>query len=229
MIISYCIPCMNRTYDLRKTLPLVIQAANASPPVEIVILDYNSQDDLEEYLLDCYPFYDDPETDNFLTHTKYTGRDTYHMAHAQNLSMLVGGGEYVVNSAADVVLTINYFSTIRELLSPGDIVWMMSTRYGIPVIRKDEFVAAGGHDERLEFYGKCDRDLHGRLHRRGGKFVKYPSDILTTIPTAKDQKHRNYSLKSAHQMKVLNKEIYEENLRNEVLTVNPDGWGSWDA
>ena len=217
---------MNRTYDLRKTLPLVIQAANESPPVEIVVVNYNSQDDLDDYM-DFSGV--QLESENFLLYEKYTGRDTYHMAHAQNLSMLAASGEYLVNAAADVVLTIDYFKMIRELLASGDVVWMMSTRYGMPVIRKDEFIATGGHDERLEFYGKCDRDLHSRLHRRGGKFVKYPSDILTTIPTAKDQKHRNYSLKSAHQMKVLNKEIYEENLKNKVLTVNPDGWGDWDA
>ena len=219
---------MNRTYDLKKTLPLVIQAANQSPPVEIVVVNYNSQDDLDDYM--DYMLDDLHDGDcHSLIYKKYTARDTYHMAHAQNLSMLAASGEYVINSAADVVPSINYFSTIRELLSPGDIIWMMSTRYGIPVIRKDEFVAAGGHDERLEFYGKCDRDLHSRLHRRGGKFIKYPSDILTVIPTARDQKHRNYSLKSAHQMKVLNKEIYEENLRNKVLVVNEDGWGSWDV
>ena len=225
MIISYCIPCMNRTYDLKKSLPLTIKAANASPPVEIVVINYNSQDDLDDYMDFAGVRL---EGDNLLTYKKYTGRDTYHMAHAQNLAMLAGSGEYLVNTATDVTLTIDYFSTIRELLAPGDIVWMMSARYGIPVIRKDEFIAAGGHDERLEFYGKTDRDLHSRLHRRGGKFVKYPSDILTVIPTSRAEKFKNYTMKSAHGMKVLNKQVYEENMRNKVLTVNPDGWGKYD-
>ena len=116
---------MNRTYDLKKTLPLTIQAANASPPVEIVVLNYNSQDDLDYYMDFAGVLL---EGDNFLTYKEYTGRDTYHMAHAQNLAMLAGSGEYLVNTAADVVLTIDFFSTIRELLSPGDIVWMSSSR-----------------------------------------------------------------------------------------------------
>ena len=105
---------------------------------------------------------------------------------------------------------------------------MTSSRYGWPVIRKDEFIAAGGFDERMEYYGKNDRDLQNRLWRRGGKFTYYPSDILSTIPTPREAKFKNYRLKSAHRMKVLNKEIYEENMRNKVLTVNPDGWGSWE-
>ena len=49
-VISLCIPAHARTYDLKKTLPHLIAAVNASPPVEIVILDYNSPDDLEEYI-----------------------------------------------------------------------------------------------------------------------------------------------------------------------------------
>ena len=50
MIISYCIPVHNRTYDLRETLPGIIRAASKSPPVEVVILDYNSQDNLAAYV-----------------------------------------------------------------------------------------------------------------------------------------------------------------------------------
>ena len=228
MLISYCIPCMNRTYDLKKTLPLTIQAANQSPPVEIVVLDYNSQDDLRDYFFDTFDTTELAEG-NFLEYKRYGARDTYHMAHAQNLAMLAGSGEYLVNTAADVVLSLDFFSTIRSLIRRhSDIVWMMSKRHGMPVIRKDEFIAAGGHDERLEFYGKTDRDLHSRLWRRNKGFIMYPSEILTVIPTSRAEKFKNYSMKSAHGMKVLNKQVYEENMRNKVLTVNPDGWGKYD-
>ena len=48
--ISFCIPCMGRAHDLKKTMPHLIKAAIKSPPVEIVILDYNSKDDLEKYI-----------------------------------------------------------------------------------------------------------------------------------------------------------------------------------
>ena len=217
---------MNRTYDLKKTLPLVIQAANESPPVEIVILDYNSKDDLAEYMMGVDG--ERLESGNLLTYKHYTGREYYHMAHAQNLSMLAGSGEYLVNAAADLVLASNFFSVIRDLLAPGDIVWMSSKRWGWPVIRKDEFIDAGGFDERLEFYGKCDRDIIARLHRRGGKHVPYPDSIMTIIQTPSKEKFKNYSIKSAHGMKVLNKLVYEENMKKGALVVNDEGWGSWD-
>jgi len=49
-LISICIPCKNRTYDLKKTIPHIIRAANISPPVEIVVINYGSEDDLNEYI-----------------------------------------------------------------------------------------------------------------------------------------------------------------------------------
>ena len=120
------------------------------------------------------------------------------MAHAQNLSMLAGSGEYLVNAAADLALTIDFFKVIRKLLSPGDIVWMSSKRHGWPVIHRDEFIAAGGFDERLEFYGKNDRDIISRLHRRGGKYVRYPDSIMTVIPTPRNKKFENYRMKTVN-------------------------------
>ena len=46
MLISLCLPCHNRTHDLKRVMPYLLGAANFSPPVEIVVIDYNSQDDL---------------------------------------------------------------------------------------------------------------------------------------------------------------------------------------
>ena len=183
MIISWCIPCHNRTYDLKKTLPLTIQAANQSPPVEIVVLNYNSQDDLAKYYAQTTQAHFNCCDGVTLTYEKYTGRDHYHMAHAQNLSMLAGSGKYLVNAAADLVLTIDFFKVIRELLAPGDVVWMSSKRHGWPVIRRDEFIDAGGFDERMEYYGKNDRDIICRLRRRSGKHVYFPYSRMSIIPT----------------------------------------------
>ena len=41
---------MNRCYDLKKSLPYLIESARLSPPVEIFVLNYGSKDDLDEYI-----------------------------------------------------------------------------------------------------------------------------------------------------------------------------------
>jgi hypothetical protein len=227
MLISYCVPCHNRTYDLKKTLPLAIQAANESPPVEIVVLNYNSQDDLDDYMLD-----DLHDGDcHLLSYKKYTARDYYHMAHARNLSVLASKGEFIVVSSADVLISDNYFVAMRDALEEDDYVWIRhSNRFvGIIGVKRTEFIEAGGFDERFEFYGKEDKDLKLRLERRGGIVKILPDTFLSLIPTLKEDKFKNYRLKlSRKQMGNRAKKIYEENIKNEVLVVNKDGWGAWD-
>ena len=226
-LISICIPCHNRTYDLKKVMPSLIAAANASPPVEIVILDYNSPDDLQEYIKVKTPL----EEGNRLICVKYGGVDYYRMAHARNLSVLASAGEYVVISSADIILSENYFEVVREMLSEGDYVWLgHNLRFiGVLVCKREEFINAGGFDERFEFYGKEDKDLVLRLERRGGKTARLPAGLLRLIPTSKEDKLKNYRLPlSRREVKKLSTPIYEENIRNGVLVANVGKeWGKW--
>lgn len=230
MIISVCIPCMNRTYDLREIMPSLIDAANHSPPVEIVILDYNSQDDLAEYITDV------KKTVTFtngsmLSYKKYIGRDYYHMAHARNLSVLASVGEYIVISCADVCLPEDYFERIRTAWHEG-IMWTKHNhRYvGIVGMWREEFLDAGGFDERFEFYGKEDKDLIARLERRGDAGKMLSSRGMKILSTPKEDKYKNYRL-VLPRSKIAKraKRIYERNIRNKVLVANENKeWGKWD-
>jgi hypothetical protein len=96
---------------------------------------------------------------------------------------------------------------------------------GVIVCARDEFIAAGGYDERFEFYGPEDTDLDERLVRRGGKFGLLPN-LLREIPTPKAEKTANYRITSRWETKKLMVPIYEENKRNKVLVVNEGvEWG----
>jgi len=229
MMISVCIPCMNRAYDLKQTLPSNIEAANASSPVEIVILDYNSQDGLEEYINNTRETISLADG-NLLTYAKYTGRSYYHMAHARNLSVLASSGEYINISNADVFFAEDYFKIIRELLLSRKPVWIKPPQrhLGILICQRQEFIDAGGFDERFEFYGPEDKDLILRLQRRGGKFVSCPSKIISQIRTPNSEKVKNYRLAlSKQEMSKLMKPIYEENVRNRVMVANEGvEWGA---
>ena len=228
MLISICIPCHNRTHDLKKTLPSIIASANLSPPIEIVILDYNSPDDLRNF------FFKTIETvkladGNFFTYRRYGARKYYHTSHANNLSVLASHGEYIVIGCTDMILAKGYFTEIRKLLEEGGYVWMQSYhKINFVVCQKTEFVSAGGFDERFEFYSPNDKDLTERLHRRGGRFTYYSNELLTVIPTSWNEKVENYRITSRREMGRLMKPIYLENQKNEVWVVNEEGWGSWE-
>jgi len=227
--ISVCIPCMNRTHDLEQIMPSLIQAANNSPPIEIVILDYNSQDRLAEFMQET-ALAELLTDSNELTYRKYTGRDYYHMAHARNLSALASSGDYILISSADVYMLPDYLSIMRKKISEGYTWLHHSDRFvGVVCIERQEFISAGGFDERFEFYGKEDKDLIARLLRRGASHTQMP-DLLSLIPTPWADKLINYrGNPSRSQVSKYSKAIYQSNIDSGVLVVNQDkGWGLWE-
>src|SRR3972149_6419333 len=115
MIISLCIPNMNRTHDLKKVLPSIVESANISPPVEIVVVNYSSRDDLETYMemaRNTMPLVDG----NFWTYAKLNGKQYYNSAHARNLCVMASGGEYIVQLATDIALSNEFVDRVRGIL-----------------------------------------------------------------------------------------------------------------
>ena len=97
----------------------LIESANASPPVEIMILDYNSPDNLADYIkqvLDSKSL--NPE--NILSYCKYQGQNYYHMAHARNLSVRASSGSIITIMSSDICPQANFVSVIREQIKNYD-------------------------------------------------------------------------------------------------------------
>lgn len=220
MLISICAPCHNRTYDLKKTLPTWIEAAKASPPVEIVVLDYNSPDDLQEYAksmgIEC---------------PKYTDRNYYHMAHARNLSVLATHGEWFIQLHTDCIMRQDFISTLRIMLEYPEYKWMtVRNNEGVMVIKKIDFLDAGGYDERFEFYGPEDKDLRDRLIRRGLDYwFTFSPWYVKAIYTPNEEKVKNYRLPlSKKDMSKIMSPIYHDNVKKGVLVANEGRkWGQW--
>jgi len=198
----------------------MLKAARASPPVEIAILDYNSKDGLKEYL---DPF------GNAITYTRYTGRWYYHIAHAWNLAARCSAGEYIVFAGADALIAEGYFATLRRLISEGAI-WIRGRHYkGIICVQHAEFVAAGGYDERFEFYGGEDKELEARLRRRGAPFALLPDDLVYTLKTSNEDKVSNYRLNlTKREMMERGAQIRAENAAAGLMVANEYRlWGAW--
>lgn len=227
VLISICIPVHGRTHDLKQVMPHHFEIAAASPPVEISILDYNSPDDLREYMESLK--HDPLAQRAHITYLRYTMRDYYHMAHARNMSVKLASGEYIIISSADLWFDNGFIPEIRERIAEG-CVWMGAKRYcGVLAIRRDEFIAAGGFDERFEFYGPEDRDLLLRMQRRGAKFGALAYDHIHDIPTPNSEKVKNYRLKIGKRgMADAMHPILYDNIEKGVLVANKGReWGQW--
>ena len=127
----------------------------------------------------------------------------------------------------DAVLAPAYIAAARELIADGA-VWMRAKDYkGILVIQRQEFIDAGGYDERFEFYGGEDKDLEARLRRRGAKFGLMPQGLVRTLHTPNSEKTRNYRLPlTKGEMMQRGAEIRAENNERGVLVANEgQEWG----
>ena len=219
MLISLCIPCHNRAYDLKVTLPISLASANASPPVEIVLVDYNSPDDLSRVVSGMW--------DKRISYYRYTGRDYYHMAHARNLTIRGAHGDCIVILSADIALAPGYLPYVRKAIKPGVFLYVKDYR-GVIMAERRELIEAGGYDERFEYYGSEDRELHERLERRGLVAQEIPADLLHVIRTPDDVKVKNYREPlSKREMHAKGKAILQESRERMTLVANPEGWGAW--
>lgn len=226
MLISICIPCHKREDDLRAVLPSIVAAANANPPVEVVIVDYANPE-----LLTFQPMFQqqplDPE--NAALVSVYRGRNHYHMAHARNFSIRAASGEYVMISSADILVDPEVFGVIRAAIRDSVAEWLTpEPRYrGALVCRRDILIGLGGFDERIEFYGPEDKDLEHRLIRGGYRHAAYASSLLSIIPTPDDLKTSGYRLAmNKHAMSRHGREAYDDNNRRGVIVVNEGlAWG----
>lgn len=218
MLFSYCVPIRNRAEDCKKALPTVLAAARKSPPVEVVVLDYGSADDLTEYLRDLTA----PEVRLCFHKAPF-----FHMAHSRNLAMSKGRGEYLISSNADTLLGESYFEVVRKLVEDTgcDVARAGKRINGVLVVKREEFFKAGGFDERFEFYGPEDKDLMARLTRRKLHQAFYNPNLIDQIDTPNKAKGHGYRLKiSKWDMKKLMRPIFDQNKADGKLTANESGW-----
>lgn len=231
MTLSYCVPCHKREADLREALPALVAAANASPPVELVIVDYGQQPSLEPLVA---PFRDQLIDGNALQLPVYRGREHYHMAHARNLSIQASTGDVLVLSCADIVPYLSFFSTIRTILTETGADYIRSDNKGYPglvTVRREVIFALRGYDERFEFYGPEDKDLLHRLARSGAIQGTYHlDDIMRMIVTPWPIKLMGYRAIPKPERHVISSSTLQDNDMRNVIAVNtPEAWGRFDS
>ncbi len=213
---------MNRLDDFKITFPFMVLAAKASPPVEIAIMDYGSTDGLDEFMESIHPI-------GYELTYKRLMHPYYHVAHARNLAILISHGEWFINMSADTLVTERLVKIVRERIERYRPIYMDTPILGgIMACQRAEFIAAGGFDERIELYGPEDNEFRDRLVRRGAKRCGMPIEA-TIIPTSNSKKVENFRPKQGNKSQQSRKMrvIREENVKNNLLVANSEGWGRW--
>lgn len=232
--ISFCTTCMDRLFNLEKTLLANIEENKNYPHLEFVILDYNSKDSLWKWM-----------AQNMMEHIE-SGRLSYYrttepkyfsMAHSRNVAFKVASGEIVNNLDADNY-TISGKHRIKECWA--SYLNRMANDCGEKVIfakgkrsmhgrigfyKKDFIELLGGYNEDLLGYGHDDHDLVERAWKQDFIMYWWGGQYCSRIRTSRKEKNRNME-RSWKTTETENKEKSAKNLENKIFKANQGKhWG----
>src|SRR4051794_18097701 len=95
--VSICTVSMNRLHHIQKTLPVNLKE-NDDSGINFILLDYNSNDGLEEYIR--YNFYQEIKSGK-LVYYRYKQALSFHRSHSKNMAFRLADGDILCNVDAD--------------------------------------------------------------------------------------------------------------------------------
>ncbi|TDX00979.1 glycosyltransferase family 2 protein [Dinghuibacter silviterrae] len=180
--ISFCTVCMNRLHQLKRTLLQNIRDNEDYPDLEFILLDYNSQDGMAEWVYEnCQEYL---ATGKLVYYRTYSPA-VFNHSHSKNVAFTLATGDIVCSINADhytgrnyahyvhdafekgnnIVLTpIDFFKTKGNHRPPGDVM-------GKVCVKKSDFLSVNGFDESMGNYGFEDYDFINRLEMSGVRRV----------------------------------------------------------
>ena len=195
MKISFCTTRMGRAHHLKETLPQNIcdNPASKGLDVEFVVLNYNSQDDLHEWIMDDSEMQKHVES-GLICYGKTTDPEFFHMSHAKNMSHRLATGDVLCNLDADNFLGKGFAKMLyKHFADDMDIVMSPSHRAGrrrgaddrgflgrIATSRKD-FYKLNGYDESFIGWGGEDNNFLQRAKALGAKHLRFENASFLEI------------------------------------------------
>ncbi|RDV16697.1 glycosyltransferase family 2 protein [Pontibacter diazotrophicus] len=228
--ISFCSTCMNRLFHLRHTLEKNIQNNRSYPNIEFVLIDYNSQDGLEDYVKENWSHYIEQ---GVLNYYKTFQPQTFHASKAKNLSHALAKGDIVCNvdgdnfTGKDLAYYINYLynqhgeNNIFQFHKPP--FWGTVGRL---TFFKEAFMRLGGYDEDLLPIGHEDLDLVNRGREIGLEFKQEKQEnFLRYLSNTTLEKSINCTAepKNYYELEGANRIQSNNNIKNGILTANAGG------
>ncbi len=164
---------MNRTHHLKLTLPKNIKDNLGYGNVEFVVLNYNSQDDLDEWIKEEMMEYIEK---GILVYVKTEEPEHFFMSHSKNVVARAATGDILCNIDADNYAGKGFANYIDKQYKKNQNIYLAVNKetaprdcYGRICILRDDFLKIKGYDESMLGYGFEDFDLRNRLELLGRK------------------------------------------------------------
>lgn len=192
--ISFCIVCMNRLHHLEQTLLTNILDNEDYPDVEFVLLDYNSSDQLENFVRTSLQQYIDNGT---LIYYRTSGPLYFNRSHSRNLAFKLASGDLICNIDADNYTGKHFASYLNDEFNKEDGMFLTvigqlfkKDVLGRICVRREDFYKIRGYDEKMSNYGFEDYDFVNRLEMAGVKKRLFQNNESFFMAIPHDQEER---------------------------------------
>jgi len=225
---SFCTTCMGRKHHIEKTLPVNLAVA-CKHQAQIVLLDYNSNDNLAQYVKNEFSQYIESR---HLLFARTTEPTRFKMSHAKNITHLLASGDILLNVDADNYIDSNYMQWLKKAFALGKNVFVHAGEAknisGRIAVRKKHFLAVNGYAEdfdRSNGWGFDDTCFIRRLELLGLVRVTMPFVFRDSFISHSDEwRVKNHPNKDFKASRNINKEIFES--RGDLTYINKnDTWG----
>ena len=226
MELSFCITCMNRIDQIKKTL-ITNLFDNNNPNVEFILVDFNSSDGLKEYIYTnqiIKKYLDKKQLKYFFTDKlKYwhasIAKNTAHKLASGNIVVNLDCDNYIGKDGADIL--IDKFKNKGEniIISQTSQIYGSGTAGRISLTKKN-FIKLGGYDEQFYPMGYQDTDLIERAVRFNIKFIHLNKNNVAIL-NSKEKAIENCNTKIEYNtMNNTNKLLSSINIENNQLVAN---------
>lgn len=231
--ISLCTTVMNRLSDLKQTLPINLEYEKY-PNIEFVILDYNSNDGLSDWIKNEMMMYIQMGK---LVYARTDEPKYYSMTHSRNMAFKVASGDICINVDADNFL---FDKNKMPPITFGEYVsWCSSQQtekaifakgkrlcHGRLGFYKKEFIESlGGYDEQITGYGHDEIDLMYRAWGLDYTLMYCGGQYVDRLHTSNEKRNANM-LEPWRTTEDRNKKISYDNLANKRFKANEGKeWG----
>ena len=200
MKISFLTSVMNRTHHLKQTylqnIDCCVRNNNKNCELEFVLLNYNSSDDLTEYVKKNIRPRCSHVKFNYIENTNAL---YYDMSLTKNILGKTAGGDILCWLDADNFVYENFVEFVYESFSNDENIIMnveFSTKTsgmcGRLVSTKKHFIEIGGYDQDMNGWGYEELDFVNRSIKYGKRKINIPFKFLGKLNHSEEERIKNY-------------------------------------
>jgi hypothetical protein len=183
---------MNRLHHLQKTLPKNIEDNIGYGNIEFVVLNYNSKDDLDEWIQNEMSVFIELGVLNYFK-TKQPKR--FHMSHSKNITGRCASGDIICNIDADNYTGFGFAEYINTEFQKNENIFISTDKltsspdcFGRICVKKVDFYRCMGYDENMTLYGFEDIDIKNRLVLLSLKKINIEKKFLSALNHDDDER-----------------------------------------